>query len=312
MERVSCLTSQSSGAKRSPLGLAGAGRRAWCCRAGARRRSAWSRRRSRAMVMVMRRGVWRLSIGLPSFLCPVLCPVLGRWAASRCRCPDFPDFPRLWGKRVRAGDVRERQRASLYELGDSGRRLAGVGRGPGGRSGCALVLGATHCGVPATTRSTICINSTKKGSVTTARHAPARAGHTTAEGVESTLGPVCGLGLALQSCNPALKVLADPAVLVLVVVARWILYRGLDSPCQRGDVPSCWPPESKNAMERGVEDGGEVEGGSETQRDADAEMQRCRVQSAECRGEEQKRRRCRGVLAERNVSRSVLGGEAEA
>ena len=154
--------------------------------------------------------------------------------------------------------------------------------GAGGVAVGALWGGwCAHCGAPATTRSTICINSTKKGSVTTARHAPARAGHTTAEGVESTLGPVCGLGLALQSCNPALKVLADPAVLVLVVVARWILYRGLDSPCQRGDVPGCWPPESKNAMERGVEDGGEVEGGSETQRDADAEMQRCR--DAECR-----------------------------
>ncbi len=232
------------------------------------------------------RGRWRCGGGVggcrPVFhhSC-VLCPELGRWAASRCRCPDFPDFPRLWGKRVRAGDVRERQRASLYELGDSGRRLAGVGRGPGGRSGCALVVGATHCGAPATTRSTICINSTERRARS---RQPAtlqpeegirQRGVDVGPSLRSCLAVLC-CSLVLQRCS---QVLADLQVLALVV-GCWLLHRRLDAPFQRGDVPGCWPSsESNDAMERGV-GGGEVEGRSETKRDADAErdaeMQRCR------------------------------------
>ena len=117
----------------------------------------------------------------------VLCSASGQQVGAAVQ---IPDFPRLWGKRVRAGDgCAGAAEGEFVRIGRI-RPLIG-GCWPGGSQwvGGALTAAA---------RSTICINSTKKGSVTTACHAPAPGRHTTAEGSRVDVGPSCSP--ALQSC----------------------------------------------------------------------------------------------------------------
>ena len=120
----------------------------------------------------------------------VLCSASGQQVGAAVQ---IPDFPRLWGKRVRAGDgCAGAAEGEFVRIGRI-RPLIG-GCWPGGSQwvGGALTAAA---------RSTICINSTKNGlgHDSLPRSSPTKA-YDCRGGVDSTLGPVAAL-----PCSPVWK-----------------------------------------------------------------------------------------------------------
>lgn len=142
--------------------------------------------------------------------------------------------------------------------------------------GVAMGGWCTHCSSPIDDLHQL--NEEGLGHDSLPRSSPTKA-YDSRGGVDSTLGPVAAL-----PCRPVWKSCSRNTCSPRSAGAcgwplGWLLHRRLDSPCQRGDVPGCWPSsESKDAqwkVGRRMEGEG---GGRVGARRGGMQMQRCKMQ----------------------------------